>query len=178
MKKALALILCLVLAISLAGCGSAAEKAALQEQNSALLAENEALKAQLAELERPKTEGKKTMTLTGSFRAYVHDLVPDYGYDDEEPMMALVSKFQSTPFLILLGPDMIGQVEAGKCYEFKIIDTEIDTEQYPDPDLLADPIVFFQMTAGLPPIESITEVEDLGGCSGPGLYFKEKQNER
>ena len=160
MKKMIALILAVVMTAALAGCGSAAgELEALQQQNETLLAENEQLKSQLAQLQQP--EAPKKGIIKGSFVAKVRKLIPDYVYDDTTPLSVVVTQFQDTPFTILLGPDLIGQVEEGKIYEFTICDTEVDLTQYPNAEFMQDPPTFFAMNVRIM-VQSIAPVENQG----------------
>ncbi len=169
MKKMIALILAVLMAAALAGCGSAAgELEALRQQNETLLAENEQLKSQLAQLQQP--EAPKKGVISGSFVATVRKLIPDYVYDDTTPMSVLVTQFQDTPFTILLGPDLIGQVEEGKTYEFTISDTEVDLTRYPNAEFMQDPAVFFAMNVKIT-VQSITPAE-MQGLEGPRLTLK------
>ena len=109
------------------------------------------------------------VTISGSFTATVQLIMPDYVLDDTTPVVAIVTEFQSPPFALYLGEDMISQVEAGKCYRFEIADKEVmlTQEQYETASTspeIAIPLYNLQ-------IVSIVEVE-RNGIDAKGLSFK------
>ena len=62
--------------------------------------------------------------LEGSFLATVRGVIPDYVLDDSTPLIAILTTFQSGPFLALVGEEA-AQLEVGESYIFQIAATEI-----------------------------------------------------
>ena len=61
----------------------------------------------------------KPMQIEGSFVAKVRGVLPNYVLDDTTPCYALVTMFQSGPFLIHMG-SLADDLEIGQCYAFQI----------------------------------------------------------
>lgn len=127
MKKSLSLLLTALMIISLAGCGGVSK-----EQYDAVRAERDALKQKLEELRNsPKEPDTVQLKLKGTFTATVRAMSPDYVSDDTTPLMAVVTLFQSTPFMIYTG-DFTERLEAGETYVFEIKEqvVEIPLSEY------------------------------------------------
>lgn len=183
MKKNNALMLILVIMASLAGCGNVSEGAnnspllpneALQSDYNFLLAEKETLQAEYDALKNERDEllsksEKNSVTISGSFTAMVQLLIPDYVMDDITPAVAIVTGFQSSPFALYLGEDLISQVEVGKCYKFEILDKEVMLTQEQLEMISTSPEVAIPLYNLK--IVSIVEVE-ANGVDTEGLIFQ------
>lgn len=124
MKKTIAFLL-LCLCLLLPGCSSAPQGPSVQELQQKLdeaVAQRDTLQTQLdealAKLEASDAETVK-VTVTGTFTATVRSLIPNYVLDDKTPMMAVVTTFQSTPF-ILYTRDQTSALTVGKTYVFTV----------------------------------------------------------
>lgn len=183
MKKISTLMLVLVIMVSLAGCGNVSEGANnspllpnedLQSDYNFLLAEKEALLAEYDALKNERDEllsksEKHPVTISGSFTAMVQLLMPDYVMDDTTPAIAIVTGFQSPPFVLYLGKDLISQVEVGKCYKFEILDKEVMLTQEQFETVSMSPEVVIPLYNLK--IASIVEVEG-NGIDTEGLSFQ------
>jgi len=139
MKKWLSLLMAALMIISLTGCGGVSK-----EQYNKICAERDALQAELQEL-KDSTPPEKTDTvrvkLSGTFTATVRAMIPDYATDDTTPLMAAVTLFQSTPFMIVTD-NFTEQLEAGETYVFEIKEQVVDIplseyeRGYPDPEVV------------------------------------------
>ncbi|MBQ1892080.1 MAG: hypothetical protein II164_07050 [Firmicutes bacterium] len=162
MKKVSAILLCLVLAVSLAACGTddAALKARYDEgykagaEDGKKAGAEEGMKAGyeegrkagyeegyaagkqdgLKEGSSSGTSGRKYARFSGSFTASVGTLIPDY-YALPGNSVAVVHFFQDGPFLLRFNEDMTGKLTEGLAYvfEFQTFEVQIpDDVQYPD----------------------------------------------
>lgn len=162
MKKVSAILLCLVLAVSLAACGTddAALKARYDEGYKAGAEEGKKAGAEegrkagydegyaagktegyaagkqdgLKEGSSSGTSGRKYARFSGSFTASVGTLIPDY-YALPGNSVAVVHFFQDGPFLLRFNEDMTGKLTEGLAYvfEFQTFEVQIpDDVQYPD----------------------------------------------
>lgn len=141
MKKLSTLILALVCVGVLIGCDSVPKEdfdAIVAERNQLIVA-NEELKADYktvcAERDALMANAKESMvqaTVCGSFVAKVRLKIPGYILDGVTPMAAVVTSFQSGPFALHLGEELIAQVEEDGIYEFAIepADIELTQSQY------------------------------------------------
>ena len=86
----------------------------------AVCAERDQLAAELAQA----TGDTVRAQLGGSFQATVRGVIPDYVLDDSTPLIAILTTFQSGPFLALVG-EKAAQLEVGESYIFQIAATEI-----------------------------------------------------
>ncbi len=136
MKKTIAFLL-LCLCLLLPGCSGAPQGPSVQELQQKLdeaVAQQAALQSQLdealAKLEEPDAETVK-VTVAGTFTATVRSLIPNYVLDDKTPMMAVVTTFQSTPF-ILYTRDQTNALTVGKTYVFTVesAQAEISKAEY------------------------------------------------
>uniref|UniRef100_UPI0040268F5E hypothetical protein n=1 Tax=Acetatifactor sp. TaxID=1872090 RepID=UPI0040268F5E len=113
MKKIIAMVLCLVLVLSLAGCGNNDQSSDTQQM----------------------TENKKYFAqFSGSFTASVEQLLPDY-FALPGKTIAVVHFFQDKPFLLRFQEDMTGNLVEGTVYvfEFKTFEVELPAdEENPD----------------------------------------------
>lgn len=162
MKKVSAILLCLVLAVSLAACGTddAALKARYDEGYKAGAEDGKKAGAEegrkagydegyaagktegyaagkqdgLKEGSSSGTSGRKYARFSGSFTASVGTLIPDY-YALPGNSVAVVHFFQDGPFLLRFNEDMTGKLGEGLAYvfEFQTFEVQIpDDVQYPD----------------------------------------------
>jgi len=127
MRKIILLLMAALMIVSLPGCGGVSK-----EQYNKVCAERDALKLELEELQN-NTEELETVRvkLKGTFTATVRALSPDYESDDTTPLMAVVTLFQSTPFMIYTG-NFTEQLETGETYVFEIKEqvVEIPLSEY------------------------------------------------
>lgn len=130
MKKIIA-FLCVCLCLLLPGCSGAPQGPSAQELQQKLdeaVAQRDALQTQLdeavAKLEAPGGETVK-VTVAGTFTATVRSLIPNYVLDDSTPMMAVVTTFQSTPF-ILYTRDQTSALTAGETYIFTVESAQVE----------------------------------------------------
>ena len=162
MKKFSAILLCLVLAVSLAACGTddAALKARYDEGYKAGAEDGKKAGAEegrkagydegyaagktegyaagkqdgIKEGLSSGTSGRKYARFSGSFTASVGTLIPDY-YALPGNSVAVVHFFQDGPFLLRINEDMTGKLTEGLAYVFEFQPFEVqipDDEQYPD----------------------------------------------
>lgn len=185
MKRISALMLILIIMVSLAGCGNVLEGAnnspllpneALQSDYNFLLAEKEALQAEYDAIMDERDEllsksEKHSVAISGSFTAMVQLLMPDYVMDDTTPAVAIVTEFQSPPFALYLGKDLISQIAVGKCYRFEILDKEVMLTQEQLETVSSSPEVAIPLYNLK--IASVVEVEE-NGIDTEGLTFKQK----
>ena len=131
MKKIIAMVLCLVLVFSLAGCGN-------NDQSSDTHYEE----GYTAGYEAGYNDGKQQMTenkkcfaqFSGSFTASVEQLLPDY-FALQGKTIAVVHFFQDKPFLLRFQEDLTGKLVEGTSYvfEFKTFEVELPAdEENPD----------------------------------------------
>ncbi len=114
MKKSIAMVLCLVLVLSLAGCGNNDQSSDTQQM----------------------TEPQKCYAqFSGSFTATVEQLLPDYCALPGKTI-AVVHFFQTVPFLLRFQEDMTGKLVEGTVYvfEFKTFEVEIPADEK-NPDI-------------------------------------------
>ena len=123
----------LLLLLLLPGCGGVSK-----EDYAAVVQERDALRE---ELERGKAPDTVLVTMKGDFTATVRAMIPDYVLDDKSPRMAVVTLFQSSPFVLYVG-DLGEQLEVGETYVFEIkpeehleIPMEEYVSGYPDPEI-------------------------------------------
>ena len=183
MRRYNAWILVLIIIVLLAGCGGVSESAnnppllpneALQSDYNLLLAEKEILQEEYKTLEKERDElfsksKKSVVTISGSFTATVQLLIPDYVLDNVTPTVAIVTGFQSPPFALNLGKELIAQVEVGKCYKFEVYDKEVmlTQEQFENVPLSPEVIIPLYNLK----IASIVEV-DKNGVDTEELSFR------
>ena len=91
-----------------------------QENYDLLLSQNERLSIEL-ESERETVDAK----VSGAFVATVRHIIPDYTLDNTTPRIAILTQFQSEPFMLYLGEEMAAKLEAGKTYYFEVDDTPV-----------------------------------------------------
>ena len=134
MKKMIAGILCLVLALSLSGCGTNAQSSDTCNANYE--------EGYTAGYEAGYHDGKQQVTgnekrfaqFSGSFTATVEQLLPDYCALPGKTI-AVVHFFQDKPFLLRFREDMTGKLVEGTVYvfEFKTFEVELPAdEENPD----------------------------------------------
>ena len=134
MKKVLAIMLCMVLVVLLAACGTdeTALKARYDEGYGA---------GYTAGKEAGVKEGKESVKpvrtyarFSGAFTASVGVLTPDY-FALPGNTVAVVHFFQDGPFLLRFREDMTGKLAEGEAYvfEFETFEVQIpDGEEHPD----------------------------------------------
>lgn len=146
MKKSFVILFVFVFVLGLTGCGSkvdqseydtvCAERDALQAELNTIqikmeevqkecnqrVEERNALQAELEEMQS-RVEEKIWVKISGGFVATVHGIIPDYSISEDIPMMAVVSTFQDSPFVIRVG-ELAEKLEAGETYVFEINEQE------------------------------------------------------
>ena len=135
MKKIIAMVLCLVLVFSLAGCGNNDQSSDTHDANYE--------EGYTAGYEVGYNDGKQQMAapqkcyaqFSGSFTATVEQLLPDYCALSGKTV-AVVHFFQDKPFLLRFQEDMTGKLVEGTVYvfEFKTFEVEIPTDEK-NPDI-------------------------------------------
>ena len=118
MKKIIAMVLCLVLVFSLAGCGNNDQSSDTHDANYE--------EGYTAGYEVGYNDGKQQMTdpqkcyaqFSGSFTATVEQLLPDYCALPGKTI-AVVHFFQDKPFLLRFREDMTGKLVEGTVYVFE-----------------------------------------------------------
>lgn len=135
MKKIIAMVLCLVLVFSLAGCGNNDQSSDTHDANYE--------EGYTAGYEVGYNDGKQQMAenkkyfaqFSGSFTASVEQLLPDY-FALPGKTVAVVHFFQTAPFLLRFQEDMTGKLVEGTVYvfEFKTFEVEIPTDEK-NPDI-------------------------------------------
>ena len=134
MKKIIAMVLCLVLVFSLAGCGNNDQSSDTHDANYE--------EGYTAGYEVGYNDGKQQMAenkkyfaqFSGSFTATVERLLPDYCALPGKTI-AVVHFFQTAPFLLRFREDMTGKLVEGTVYvfEFKTFEVELPAdEENPD----------------------------------------------
>ena len=134
MKKIIAIVLCLVLVLSLVGCGNNDQSSDTHDTNYE--------EGYTAGYEAGYNDGKQQMAenkkcfaqFSGAFTATVEQLLPDdYAFSDKT--IAVVHFFQDRPFLLCVQEDLTGELVEGTPYvfEFKTFEVKIPVdEEYPD----------------------------------------------
>lgn len=100
------------------------------------------------------TEDNRTIPVkvSGYFTATVRSIMPDYTFDDTTPMVAVVTCFQSTPFTVWLGENLVTQVKPGETYNFEIIEKAVELnpeyigQALPSPEISV-PLYGFQIAS-------------------------------
>ena len=134
MKKMIASVLCLVLVLSLVGCGNNNQSSDTHGTNYE--------EGYTAGYEDGYNDGKQQMTenkkcfaqFSGAFTATVEQLLPDY-YVLPGKTIAVVHFFQDRPFLLRFQEDLTGKLVEGTSYvfEFKTFEVELPAdEENPD----------------------------------------------
>ena len=136
MKKIIAMVLCLVLVLSVVGCGNKDQSSDTHDANYE--------EGYAAGYEAGYNDGKQQMTenqkrfaqFSGSFTATVEQLLPDY-HALPGKTLAVVHFFQDGPFLLRFQEDMTGKLVEGTTYvfEFKTFEVELPADEE-NPDIL------------------------------------------
>lgn len=138
MKKLSIIILALVCVGAFSGCNGIPKEDydAVVAERDQLIAANEELKADYetvcAERDALMANADENMvraTVCGSFVAKVRLKIPGYVLDGVTPAVAVVTSFQSSPFALYLGEELIAQVEEDGVYEFVIEPADIELTQ-------------------------------------------------
>lgn len=110
----------LILVITLTGCNlkavSQADYGRLQQQCDSLLLENSQLRGQIDEVDAK---------VAGAFVATVRQLIPDYCSDTWTLNTAVVTLFQSGPFVIRVGEDIASTLQVNRTYYFEVKEAPI-----------------------------------------------------
>lgn len=134
MKKIIAIVLCLVLVLSLVGCGNNDQSSDTHDTNYE--------EGYTAGYEAGYNDGKQQMAenkkcfaqFSGAFTATVEQLLPDdYAFSDKT--IAVIHFFQDRPFLLCVQEDLTGELVEGTPYvfEFKTFEVELPAdEENPD----------------------------------------------
>ena len=120
-RRSTALVcLTLICACILTACGGVT-----QEQYDAVCAQRDELRAALETLQRRMQEEERvTVHIGGEFTATVRGLIPDYVLDDFTPSVAVVTLFQSEPFLLFC--PSAEQLETGRSYVFTVKEKQVE----------------------------------------------------
>ena len=135
MKKIIAIVLCLVLVLSLVGCGNNNQSSDTHDTNYE--------EGYTAGYEAGYNDGKQQMAenkkcfaqFSGAFTATVEQLLPDdYAFSDKT--IAVVHFFQDRPFLLCVQEDLTGELVEGTPYvfEFKTFEVELPADEK-NPDI-------------------------------------------
>ena len=135
MKKIIAMVLCLVLVLSLVGCGNKVQSSDTHDANYE--------EGYTAGYEAGYNDGKQQLTenqkyyaqFSGSFTATVEQLLPDYVALPGKTI-AVVHFFQDKPFLLRFQEDMSENLVEGTVYvfEFKTFEVELPADEK-NPDI-------------------------------------------
>ena len=135
MKKIIAIVLCLVLVLSLVGCGNNDQSSDTHDTNYEE-GYTAGYEAGYNDGKQQTAENKKCFAqFSGAFTATVEQLLPDdYAFSDKT--IAVVHFFQDKPFLLRFQEDMTGKLVEGTVYvfEFKTFEVEIPTDEK-NPDI-------------------------------------------
>lgn len=140
-----------------------------QEDYDLLLSQNKRLSIELEE-ERETVDTK----VTGAFVATLRHVIPDYTLDNTTPQIAILTEFQSAPFLLHIGEEMAAKLEAGKTYYFEVEDTPIG--EIPIMEFEKE---YYSIEQGIYPliIKSVREAkESEGGLNSPQIRYEKIQN--
>ena len=134
MKKIIAMVLCLVLVLSLAGCGNNDQSSDTHDANYEE-GYTAGYEAGYNDGKQQTAENKKCFAqFSGAFTATVEQLLPDYCALPGKTI-AVVHFFQTAPFLLRFQEDMTGKLVEGTVYvfEFKTFEVELPAdEENPD----------------------------------------------
>lgn len=134
MKKMIASVLCLVLVLSLPGCGTNVQSS---DTRNASYEEGYAAgyEAGYHDGKQPEPGNEKRLAqFSGAFTATVEQLLPDY-YALPGKTIAVVHFFQDRPFLLHFQNDLTGELIEGTSYvfEFETFEVELpEDEENPD----------------------------------------------
>lgn len=134
MKKMIASVLCLVLVLSLPGCGTNVQSS---DTRNASYEEGYAAgyEAGYHDGKQPEPGNEKRLAqFSGAFTATVEQLLPDY-YALPGKTIAVVHFFQDRPFLLHFQNDLTGELIEGTSYvfEFETFEVELpEGEENPD----------------------------------------------
>ena len=134
MKKMIASVLCLVLALSLPGCGTNVQSS---DTRNASYEEGYAAGYEAGYHDgKQQASGneKRLAQFSGAFTATVEQLLPDY-YALPGKTIAVVHFFQDRPFLLHFQKDLTGELIEGTAYvfEFETFEVELpDDEENPN----------------------------------------------
>ena len=113
-------VILLAAAILIGSMSACSTQSGSSEEYDRLLNENKELTSQLASLQ----ETVKTK-VTGNFVATVRALSPDYVLDTTTSTVAVLTCFQSSPFMVYVGQEVASQLKVGESYYFEIEPMEI-----------------------------------------------------
>ena len=130
MKKMATIVLCLVLVLTLAGCGNKVQSSDTRDANyeegytAGYEAGYQGGKQQVGGNE------KRFAQFSGSFTATVEQLLPDY-YALPGKTIAVVHFFQDRPFLLRFQKDLTGELMEGTPYvfEFETFEVELPNDE-------------------------------------------------
>lgn len=111
------LLIAVICILAITGCSSPNVS---EDKYNELLQQNQRL---ISELE-PLQESINTK-ITGSFVATVRQLSPDYCGDCFTPRVAVLTCFQTGPFMVHVGKEMASKLKIGESYYFEIADQSI-----------------------------------------------------
>lgn len=110
-------ILVLAMSCVLAAC---AGDTVARSDYEAVCAERDQLASELAQATAENAHAQ----VEGAFRATVRGVIPDYVLDETTPQIAILTTFQSGPFLATVG-EAADQLEVGESYIFQITAADI-----------------------------------------------------
>lgn len=70
----------------------------------------------------------KTVTIQGSIRVIVDELLYNYSVDDRTPLVAYVHEFQSRPYIIHFNEDQVGWLKKGQAYDITFEEVTLTPE--------------------------------------------------
>ena len=125
MKKMIASVLCLVLVLSLSGCGMNVQSSDTRD-SSYEEGYTAGYEAGHRDGEQQAAGNKKCFAqFSGSFTATVEQLLPDY-YALPGKTIAVVHFFQDRPFLLHFQKDLTGELMEGTSYVFEFETFEVE----------------------------------------------------
>ena len=135
MKKTIAMVLCLVLVLSLFGCGTNAPSS---DTRDASYEEGYTAGYEAGYHDGEQQAGgkeKRFARFSGSFTATVEQLLPDY-YALPGKTIAVVHFYQDRPFLLRFQKDLTGELVEGTSYVFAFETFEVELpEDEENPDI-------------------------------------------
>ena len=125
MKKMATIVLCLMLVLTLAGCGNKVQRADTHNTNYEE-GYTAGYEAGYQDGKQQVVENKKCFAqFSGSFTATVEQLLPDY-YALPGKTIAVVHFFQDGPFLLRFQKDLTGELIEGTPYVFEFETFEVE----------------------------------------------------
>ena len=159
MKKMATIVLCLVLVLTLAGCGNKVQRSDTRDANYE--------EGYTAGYEAGYQDGKQQVggnekcfaQFSGSFTATVEQLLPDY-YALPGKTIAVVHFFQERPFLLRFQKDLTGELVEGTPYVFEFETFEVELPNDEEQPNISDYMYSINVTS-----YRVAEEDELGSES-------------